>query len=161
MTRRQLLAAILIAYVIFLLDIALFRFPAPNPTPNAIPFRSMLADWRSGGSRFVINFLGNIIAFLPMGLLPPLIRRRPTYLWHVIFLSAGDQPDDRSGPARLGSPRSRRRRPDPQHAGRNTGIPGASHLAATQWCNRLESAMSRGTKRATARHRRLVPTSSR
>ena len=32
-------------------------------------------------------FWGNIVAFLPMGLLPPLIRRRPTRLQHVVFFS--------------------------------------------------------------------------
>ena len=87
MTRRTILAALLIAYTIFLLDIALFQFPATSPTPNVVPFRSMIGDWKRGGWPFVVNFLGNIVAFLPMGLLPPLIRRRPTRLQHVVFFS--------------------------------------------------------------------------
>jgi glycopeptide antibiotics resistance protein len=84
---RTILAALLIAYIVFLLDIALFHFPSANPTPNTVPFRSMIADWKSGGLPFVVNFLGNIVAFVPMGLLPPLIRRRPTKVWHVLLFS--------------------------------------------------------------------------
>jgi len=85
--RRKLLALLLIAYVVFLLDIALFRFPAAHPTPNFIPFRSMIRDWSHGGWPFVINFVGNIVAFVPLGLLPPFIRTRPTKLWHALAFS--------------------------------------------------------------------------
>ena len=84
MTCRRILACILIGYVIFLLDIALFRFPAEHPTANLVPLRSMARDWSVGGWPFVINFVGNIVAFVPMGLLPPLILKRPVRLWHVL-----------------------------------------------------------------------------
>jgi glycopeptide antibiotics resistance protein len=87
MKRRMILAAVLGVYIIFLLDIALFRFPATRPQPNWIPFRSMSHDWRNGGWGFVVNFVGNLVAFLPMGLLPPLIRLRRTALWHVALFS--------------------------------------------------------------------------
>lgn len=49
----------------------------------------MIRDWSSGGWPFIINFVGNIVAFLPMGLLPPLIRSRPTRLWQVLVFSFG------------------------------------------------------------------------
>jgi glycopeptide antibiotics resistance protein len=87
MTRRIFLAILLIGYVIFLLDIALFRFPAAHPTPNFIPFRSMIRDWSQGGWPFVINFIGNVVAFVPMGLLPPFICKRKIKLWHVLVFS--------------------------------------------------------------------------
>ena len=87
MTRRIFLALLLIAYVIFLFDIALFQFWAANPAPNFIPLRSMMRDLQSGGWPFVINFVGNVVAFVPMGLLPPFIRARPTKLWHVLGFS--------------------------------------------------------------------------
>jgi glycopeptide antibiotics resistance protein len=74
--RRIVLTAVFIAYVLFLFDIALFRFPIPDPRPNFVPFRSILHDVRAGGRNFVINFLGNLFAFVPMGLIPPLILRR-------------------------------------------------------------------------------------
>ena len=87
MTRRRVLAFILIAYLIFLFDIALFRFPADRPMVNLVPFRSMVHDWHHGGWPFVINFVGNIVAFVPMGLLPPFIFKRPTKLWEVLVFS--------------------------------------------------------------------------
>ena len=86
MTRRNILAILLIAYIVFLLDIALFQFPADNPTANVVPFRTIVQDWSHGGWMFVINFVGNIVAFVPMGLLPPFIRKRQTKLWHVLRL---------------------------------------------------------------------------
>ena len=87
MKRRAILAAVLGVYIIFLLDIALIRFPAARPQPNWIPFRSIIHDWRNGGWGFLVNFVGNLVAFLPMGLLPPLIRRKRTALSQVSLFS--------------------------------------------------------------------------
>ena len=87
MTRRVLLSAILAGYILFLFDIALLRFPVTNPGTNWVPFRSILNDWQHGGWGFVINFLGNIVAFVPMGVLPPLIRRRRTTAGQVALFS--------------------------------------------------------------------------
>jgi glycopeptide antibiotics resistance protein len=87
--RRILLTTLLIAYLVFLFDIALFRFPADHPVANVVPLRSMIRDWRHGGWEFVVNFVGNIVAFVPMGLIPPLIRKRPTALWQVAVFSLG------------------------------------------------------------------------
>jgi glycopeptide antibiotics resistance protein len=47
----------------------------------------MIGDWRNGGWGFVVNFLGNVVAFLPIGLLPPLIWRRRVTIWQIAFLS--------------------------------------------------------------------------
>jgi glycopeptide antibiotics resistance protein len=87
MKTRIALAIILLLYILFLLDIALFRFQATNPKPNWVPFRMIMNDWRYGGLGFVVNFLGNLVAFLPMGALPPLIRTRRTALWQVALFS--------------------------------------------------------------------------
>jgi glycopeptide antibiotics resistance protein len=87
MTRRFILSVVLVAYLLFLFDIAWLRFPATNPKPNWIPFHSMIGDWRTGGSGFVVNFLGNIIAFLPMGLMPRLICGRRITIWQVALFS--------------------------------------------------------------------------
>jgi glycopeptide antibiotics resistance protein len=87
MIRRFLLAALLAAYLVFLFDLAWLRFLATNPKPNWIPFHSMIGDWRNGGREFVVNFLGNIVAFLPMGLLPPHIVRRRTTIWQIALFS--------------------------------------------------------------------------
>jgi glycopeptide antibiotics resistance protein len=82
--RRIILAVVLLAWIAFIVDLALFRFPAANPVPNFAPFRSIAADLRLGGQQFFVNLLGNIVAFVPMGALPPLIRKRRTALWHVV-----------------------------------------------------------------------------
>jgi glycopeptide antibiotics resistance protein len=87
MKRRVILVIILTAYVGFIAYIALFRFPASHPEPNWTPFRSIINDWRNGGWGFVVNFIGNIVAFFPMGILPPLIRGRRTMLWHAAVFS--------------------------------------------------------------------------
>jgi glycopeptide antibiotics resistance protein len=85
--RRMILAFVLVGYVAFIVHLALFRFPATRPVPNLVPLRSIVADWRSGGQPFVVNFLGNIVAFLPMGTLPPLIRQKRTTIWQVALFS--------------------------------------------------------------------------
>lgn len=70
MPLRSPLALALLAYLIFLYSIALFLFPSPGARPNTIPFRSMAHDLRAGGVPLVVNFLGNLVAFLPMGAVP-------------------------------------------------------------------------------------------
>ena len=72
--RQRLLAIVLVGHVAFILDLALLQFQATNAPTNFVPFRSMIRDWSTGGWPFIINFVGNVVAFLPMGLLPPLIR---------------------------------------------------------------------------------------
>ena len=74
--RRAVVLLMFAAYVLFLLDLALLQFPARNPAPNFVPLRSIVGDWRSGGREFVVNSLGNIVAFLPIGMIPRLARPR-------------------------------------------------------------------------------------
>jgi glycopeptide antibiotics resistance protein len=87
MKRRIILATLLTTYILFLFDIALFRFLITNPQPNLVPFHTIWHDWQAGGTEFVVNFLGNIVAFLPMGIIPPLIRTRRTEAWQVALFS--------------------------------------------------------------------------
>ncbi len=74
---------ILSAYVLFILDLALLQFPARDPPTNLIPLHSIVADWTAGGRGFVVNFVGNIVAFMPIGLIPSLARPRRTTAWHA------------------------------------------------------------------------------
>jgi glycopeptide antibiotics resistance protein len=85
MRLRIVLAVLLLAYIAFLFDLALLRFPATNPAPNFVPFRTIIGDWTAPWQEFVINFIGNIVAFMPMGLIPPLILGQRTKLWHVVL----------------------------------------------------------------------------
>ena len=84
---RVMAAIILIAYTVFLLDLALLQFPIADPRPNWVPFHAIATDLRHGGWGFVVNFMGNIIAFLPMGILPPIIiGRSKTRWWQAVLL---------------------------------------------------------------------------
>jgi glycopeptide antibiotics resistance protein len=83
MTRRIVAQVLLTLYVLFLFDLALIQFPSTNPPPNFIPFHSMIGDWNTGGREFAVNFLGNIVAFMPIGLIPPLARPRSTSARHA------------------------------------------------------------------------------
>lgn len=91
MPRTYILKAALGAYILFLFALALVFFRAPNPVPNFVPFRSIVRDWNVGGWPFIVNFAGNIVAFIPMGVVPPLLFRRPPRAWQVaifgLFLS--------------------------------------------------------------------------
>ena len=85
--RRIVLTAAFLAYVLFLFDIALLRFSTPDPRHNFVPFRSIAHDVRAGGRHLVVNLVGNLVAFLPMGLVPPLVVRRRVTPRQVALLS--------------------------------------------------------------------------
>jgi glycopeptide antibiotics resistance protein len=87
MTQRMILTIVLVAYTVFLFDLALLQFPTTSPRPNRIPFQSIRTDWRHVGHGFIVNFLGNIVAFLPFGLLLPLIRRGRATLWQAALFA--------------------------------------------------------------------------
>jgi glycopeptide antibiotics resistance protein len=74
-------------YVLFLLDLAWFQFPTRSPMPNVVPLHTMISDWRDGGHGLILNFLGNIVAFVPIGMIPPLARPRGARFWHAALLS--------------------------------------------------------------------------
>lgn len=75
------------AYVVFFFSIALFLFPANHPPPNLVPFRTIVDDWRHGGVPFVVNFVGNLVAFLPMGAAPRLLYGGRFRAWHAAAFS--------------------------------------------------------------------------
>ena len=74
---------LLACYALFLLDLALLQFPTANPRPNFIPLHSILADFGEGGRELLVNSLGNLVAFMPIGLIPALVQPRATAAWHV------------------------------------------------------------------------------
>ena len=57
-------------YVLFILDLAWLQFPSHYPAPNVVPLRSIIDDWKTGGREWIVNFLGNIVAFIPIGMIP-------------------------------------------------------------------------------------------
>ena len=82
-SRRNFALLLLVCYVVFLFDLALLQFPTTNPRANFLPLHSIIGDLGHGGRDFVVNFLGNLVAFLPIGLIPALVRPRSTAAWHV------------------------------------------------------------------------------
>jgi glycopeptide antibiotics resistance protein len=67
----------MVAYLLVLFALTQGMFYHAGAPRNFVPFRSIEHDVKAGGSEFVVNFLGNVAAFVPMGwLLPSLLGRR-------------------------------------------------------------------------------------
>lgn len=77
MKHRSLFIILLIGYlaVLFALTLMPPRYPA-QVRVHLVPFSMIIRDIYWGGWRFLINTLGNIAAFVPLGVLLPLIWRR-------------------------------------------------------------------------------------
>lgn len=88
--RRSILALVLLAlYLVVLL--ALTMAPArrlPVQMVNLIPFKSIVAGIQRGGWLLNVNVLGNILAFMPLGVLIPALTRRLSVPAAVLGASA-------------------------------------------------------------------------
>jgi glycopeptide antibiotics resistance protein len=80
--RRRAIWLLMIGYVLFVLDLTWLQFPTARPEANLVPLRSMIGDWRLGGQELLVNFLGNIVVFIPIGMIPVLARPRGAAAWH-------------------------------------------------------------------------------
>jgi glycopeptide antibiotics resistance protein len=73
--RSWLPRAIFVMYAAFVLWITLGLFRSPEPGWNLQPLRSILHALREGSRHEVIvNLIGNVAAFVPLGFLYPLLR---------------------------------------------------------------------------------------
>lgn len=71
-----LILAVLYLSALFFLTLLPSARPAAE-THNLVPFKSIIFGFQRGGPLLVINVIGNIIAFMPLGLLlPALVGRR-------------------------------------------------------------------------------------
>ncbi len=86
--KRTITATLFAVYLLLLVDLTLFQFRQHHPKPNLTPFHSIRRDMRIGSDEFRVNFLGNLIAFLPVGFLPPLIWPGRVSAWRVLLASA-------------------------------------------------------------------------
>lgn len=82
--RRPTAAALLVAYLLVLIDLTQFHFLKSHPAPNLTPFRSIARDMHAGSAGFLVNFVGNLVAFLPFGVLPPLVWPARSSAWRVV-----------------------------------------------------------------------------
>lgn len=88
--RRSTAAVVLTAWVAFLLDMTLRWLPGDTPPPpNLVPFAMIAHDWHAGGRSFVVNLVGNVVAFIPVGVLLPLARKRGASLLLIAASCAG------------------------------------------------------------------------
>lgn len=88
--RRSILALVLLALyllVLFALTMAPTR-RLPIQMVNLIPFKTIMAGIQRGGLLLNVNVLGNIVAFVPLGVLVPALSRRLTALAAVLSASA-------------------------------------------------------------------------
>lgn len=79
------------AYLLFMLSITLLIFHEKSPPVQLSPFASITRDWHKGGRAFWVNLVGNVVAFLPIGLLLARVRgpRLDTTVWHATAFGAG------------------------------------------------------------------------
>ena len=96
MPRRRLFLLLLAAYALLMLWLMfLQRAPSPERSCNLIPGRTLIQLWSLLGGRAelrrfaVTNLFGNVVMFLPLGLLPaiwPRLRRFGWFLFTVTVL---------------------------------------------------------------------------
>jgi len=79
-------------YLLVLFDLTLFAFPNasrdPNELLNLVPLKTVALYLHKGGWEMVVNILGNLAAFMPMGFLLPLLRSKRTSTGSIILTSA-------------------------------------------------------------------------
>jgi glycopeptide antibiotics resistance protein len=92
--RRNLLYTALVVYTALVLGVTLFPIPIRVHANSGsglqyffIPFKSILIDLNGDLYYAVRNLLGNIIMFMPLGVLLPLILRKRNFL-SVLLISA-------------------------------------------------------------------------
>lgn len=88
--RRSILALVLLTLyllVLFALTMAPTR-RLPIQMINLIPFKTIMTGIQRGGLLLNVNVIGNIVAFVPLGVLVPALGRRLTALAAVLSASA-------------------------------------------------------------------------
>jgi glycopeptide antibiotics resistance protein len=81
--------ALLGAYLVALFDLTLFQWRQPIHGLNLIPFATISVDLWRGGHGLVVNVLGNLAAFVPLGFLVPILRPGWGSLGRIAPIGAG------------------------------------------------------------------------
>lgn len=90
---RKLLFVFLVGYLCTLFYLTLVfhtgQRVSGNDALNLAPFHTIAHYLREGGWEMRVNIAGNLLAFLPLGILLPLLRRDGTRVRHVIIAGVG------------------------------------------------------------------------
>ena len=90
---RKLLVTLTIgSYFAVLFYLTLFhtnRRVLSGSTVNLVPFRTIAHFFREGGWVMLVNVPGNVVAFLPVGFIVPVLRGRRTSVWEILLAGAG------------------------------------------------------------------------
>ena len=90
--RRSIAAALAVPYLLVLLNLTLVLDPSHGhqhvPLTNLMPLRSIVLFLHKGGREMMINIVGNLVAFMPVGFLLPLWRDEPTSARQVALAGA-------------------------------------------------------------------------
>lgn len=78
--RKPAARSLLLAWLIVIFWLTLAIFPNPNAEANLVPFHSIARDLSRLDRDFVLNFIGNLAAFLPLGFFLPFARTARTPL---------------------------------------------------------------------------------
>ena len=87
--RRPTAIAILFAWLIVIFWLTQGVLTHPDARVNMIPFRSIARDLYRLDRDFVINFIGNLLGFIPLGFYLPFARTSRTSLGFVIAAGIG------------------------------------------------------------------------
>ncbi len=85
--KKLAVAVLLTIYFAFIADITLLHFQG-EPGVNLVPFSMIVTDVKEGGRNFIVNILGNLVVFLPLGFAMPILGGRATRAWHVALTGA-------------------------------------------------------------------------
>ena len=85
--QKTLVSWLMVAYLLILFGLTLGGFYNPGAPSNLVPFRSIEHDLRRGGAELVVNFVGNVVAFFPMGWAIPVLLGQRFAAWKVGLLS--------------------------------------------------------------------------
>lgn len=94
MSRHRALA-LFVPYMAVLLYLTVVDAPTPGPDPNGrlrlVPLQSIAYFWHRGGQPLAVNIVGNLAAFVPLGLLLPALRGPSvvTTLGHAALAGGG------------------------------------------------------------------------
>ncbi len=65
--RRTILAVLFAVYLVVLIDLTLIGFRQPGAGWNLMPLMTIRHYWTVGGMAWIINVIGNLAAFGPLG----------------------------------------------------------------------------------------------